>query len=135
MQPAVLETEEELERWLPWATFHKLHTEAEASCRRARARFLLREDFRLHVFRNDNGRFVGSTGLHRPDWEIPRLELGYWCRKSEQGNGFVTESSAFLVDLAFSFFKVNRLEVRCDEDNLRSQVCPNGWAFLLKAAW
>ena len=34
--------------------------------------------------------FIGGTGLHRIDWAQRQFEIGYWCRSSRVGEGFVT---------------------------------------------
>ncbi|MDQ1003227.1 RimJ/RimL family protein N-acetyltransferase [Neobacillus niacini] len=63
---------------MPWA--HKTQTaeDMEANMRDAHAKFLTREDLRLHLYKKDTGEFIGSSGLHRIKWDIPRFEIGYW---------------------------------------------------------
>lgn len=64
---------------------------------------------------------VGAIGLHRTDWNTPKTEIGYWCRTSKTGNGFITEAIEALVKIAFDQLKVSRIELITDEQNLESR--------------
>jgi len=58
--------------------------------------------------------------LHPHDWVIGYFEIGYWIRASAEGSGYVTEAVRLLTDYALDSAKANRLEIRCDELNVRS---------------
>jgi RimJ/RimL family protein N-acetyltransferase len=94
--------------------------EAESHCRRACARFMLREDLTLSIYDATGKRLLGSTGLHRLNWEVRRFEIGYWIRQSEQGKGYVSEAVNALTRFAFDTLEARRVEIRCDSHNLRS---------------
>jgi RimJ/RimL family protein N-acetyltransferase len=66
------------------------------------------------------GRFVGGTGLHRNDWKVRRFEIGYWCRTSAQGRGFMTEAANAMERMAFDQLGALRVELRTDENNRAS---------------
>lgn len=122
---AVLESMDALRPYVPWAA-HMTPSlaQSEADCRRMQARFLLREDLALLMFERDaQGRelgYVGGTGLHRIDWQVRRFEIGYWCRSSRVGQGFIGEAVEALTRVAFDELKARRVEVRMDDDNERS---------------
>ena len=59
---------------------------------------------------------VVSSGLS-PRWKVPSFEIGYWCRKSYQGQGYVTETVNALTDFAFTHLNAKRVFIRCDVDN------------------
>jgi RimJ/RimL family protein N-acetyltransferase len=119
---AVCESHLELKPWMPWASGDEPPTveESEAFCRSAAARFLLREDISYLVFVVETGKFVGSAGLHRFDWSVPKFEIGYWCRTSLLGKGYATEVTRALTDLAFNTLGAERVEVLCDNRNTKS---------------
>lgn len=71
---AVIASNDELKKWLPFAAKKKSLEETEAGIRRSYAQFWLREDIRLHIYRKEDGQFIGSTGLHRIDWEARSLK-------------------------------------------------------------
>lgn len=117
---AVRESLPELKRWMPWATDDYDREGAEESVRRAMAAFVTRQDLRYHMFDRRSGRVVGSTGLHRIRWEVPRFEIGYWLRTSETGKGYASDSVRALTRVAFEQLGAKRVEIRCDDRNAAS---------------
>ena len=117
---AVLESLPELRPWMPWAGPNYSLANAEENLLEAVALFMTRKDLRYHFFERDTGTFVGSSGLHRINWSVPRFEIGYWCRSSRAGQGFVTETVRALSQLAFEDLGAARVEIRCDDRNVRS---------------
>ena len=65
-------------------------------------------------------RLIGSIGLYRVDWNVPKFEIGYWCRTSAQGNGFVAEAVREITQFAFSQLSAKRIEIRADALNVAS---------------
>ncbi len=63
---------------------------------------------------------VGSSGLHRMDWEVPKFEIGYWCRTRFAGQGYVTEAVQGITDFAFDKLEARRVEIQCDTLNKAS---------------
>ncbi len=63
---------------------------------------------------------VGSSGLHRIDWDVPKFEIGYWCRTRFTGRGYVTEAVRGITAFAFGTLGARRVEIRCDSRNLPS---------------
>ncbi len=74
-----------------------------------------------------DGRVVGGTGLHRrvgPDG----LEIGYWVHVDHVGRGYAQEASAALTDVALSLPGIERVVIRHDAANRRSEGVPDGSA-------
>ena len=117
---AIRESHAELRAWMPWAVEAQSIEDTESVMRRTAAAFIKREDLMLLLFRKADGVFVGSSGLHRIDWSVPRFEIGYWIRTSLSGNGYVTEAVNGITDFAFATLHAERVEIRCDANNLRS---------------
>ena len=115
MNAAKAETWEQINIWMPWAKAMTSIDEDEETARRAYAKFLLREDFMMLACERDTGRPVVFTGLHRFDWNVPRFEIGYWCRKSAQGQGLVSESTNALARYAFEVLKARAVAI-CHAD-------------------
>ncbi len=114
----------ELAPWMPWAGTMPSVDESEAHCRRQQARFILREDLVLLMFRRSangsEGELVGATGLHRIDWTLRKFEIGYWRKTGCEGRGFVTEAVRALARLAFDSLAARRVEIRMDDNNAAS---------------
>jgi len=120
---AIKETYEQLQQWMLWAS-KELETPetTEANIRDAYAKFILRKDFRMNGFERDGGRPAVFTGLHGPRWKIRRFEIGYWVRRSAQGNGYAAEVTNALARYAFEVLEARCVEISHAEGNLASQT-------------
>ncbi len=130
---AITESLDELRPWMPWAHLEQTVDEVEANVRQARADFLARRDLRLHVYQLDGGALVGSSGLHRIDWTVPRFEIGYWLRTTAAGRGFATEAARRIADFAFADLHAERVEIWCDARNERSAAVATRAGFTFEA--
>jgi ribosomal-protein-serine acetyltransferase len=63
---------------------------------------------------------------------VPRFEIGYWCRSSETGKGYVTEVVQALSKVAFEHLGAARVEIRCDDSNLRSAAVAERCGYTLE---
>jgi RimJ/RimL family protein N-acetyltransferase len=78
------------------------------------------------------GRIRGCIGLHTrggPDV----LEIGYWLDEGAQGNGVMTAAAGALTRLAAQVDGVRRVEIKCDEMNVRSAAIPRRLGYTLVA--
>jgi ribosomal-protein-serine acetyltransferase len=130
---AIYESRDHLYPWLPFATPDYNLQEAQVFARRAQARWILREDMPVGIWRREDGRYLGGTGLHRIDWSVPHFEIGYWLRRSEEGNGYMTEAVTLLCKMCFETLGANRVEIRCDAQNARSAAVPRRLGFVQEA--
>jgi RimJ/RimL family protein N-acetyltransferase len=89
--------------------------------RQAHAKWICREDFPLFLFLKGTGTLVGASGLHPRNWDVPRFEIGYWCRKRFEGQGYISEAVRAITTLGFETFGARRIEIRCDSRNIRSR--------------
>jgi RimJ/RimL family protein N-acetyltransferase len=124
LHEALVESIAELRRhlwFLPWVAEEPTLASAEARCRRSEANFLARSDLAFLAFEKDGGRLVGSVGLHRTDWQLPKTEVGYWVRSSAAGRGYVAEGVQALVGWAFNGLGAQRVELVTDETNTASR--------------
>ncbi|WP_409297961.1 GNAT family N-acetyltransferase [Peribacillus sp. SCS-26] len=122
----------ELAPWLPFAQKPMTREESEESVRRSYAKFIAREDIRLHIYRREDDRFIGSTGLHRMNWNIPKFEIGYWIDSRWAKKGYMTEAVKGLTSFAFEYFSAKRVEIRCDPENAASRRIPEKLGFQLE---
>jgi RimJ/RimL family protein N-acetyltransferase len=133
---AVCESLADLRVHMPWAQTAPSLAQSNADCRRMQGKFLLREDLAMFMFERradgSEGEFIGGTGLHRIDWTVRRFEIGYWCRTTQQGRGYVTEAVRALTPFAFDSLKARRVEVRMDDSNVRSWKVAERAGFLLE---
>ena len=74
-----------------WALTEPSVEVSEQYCREAYSNFSTRRDFPLLLVLRDSNVVVGSSGLHRIDWRVPKCEVGFWGRSSHQRKGYITE--------------------------------------------
>ncbi|MFO1305929.1 MAG: GNAT family N-acetyltransferase [Burkholderiales bacterium] len=135
LHEALAESLPELRRFLaslPWVAVEQTRDSAEAYCRNAEANFLARKDLPFLVFEKASGALVASAGLHRTNWETPKTEVGYWCRTSATGRGFVTEAVSALAEYAFRHIGAVRVEIVTDEQNMASRRVAERAGFALE---
>ena len=129
---AVQETFDDLKVWMPWAQQMPTLEESESFVRRSRCEFLARENLTLFLFVKGTNMIVGSSGLHGINWDLPKFEIGYWCRKRFQGQGYITESTEAITKFAFEILEAKRVEIRCDSKNVKSRRIPDRLGFKLE---
>jgi RimJ/RimL family protein N-acetyltransferase len=117
---------------LPWIAEEQTLESAEVRCRRAQANFLLRTDLAWLAFERSSGRLVGSIGLHRTDWELPKTEVGYWVRSSATGRGYACEGVMALTHWALHELGATRVELVTDELNAGSRAVALRCGFVLE---
>ena len=130
---AIAESFVELHQWMDWAATMPSIIESERFVRDAAARYLRRDDLPMFMLKRDTGEFVGSSGMHRIDWNVPRFEIGYWCRTSLVGQGYVSEAVIALTRFAFEQLKAARVEIRTDVNNDRSWRVAERLGYTLEA--
>ncbi|MBA2692034.1 MAG: GNAT family N-acetyltransferase [Rubrobacter sp.] len=129
---AIKESLAELEPWMAWVHFHKTPEDSEKSARRGWVEFLERKDLRMHLFSKGTDTLVGSSGLHRIEWEVPRFEIGYWLRTSFTGRGYMTEAVRGIAAFAFEELGAKRVEIKCDPTNTKSVAVAERCGFHLE---
>ena len=121
LMEAIAETLDTLGPWMPWADHIPTLAEAEENCRKAEEAFRDGSDSRLHLFLRESLAFVGGSGLHRIDWSVPKVEIGYWVRTSCSGKGYITEAVQEIARYAVEELQANRIEIRMSSTNARSR--------------
>lgn len=120
---AVNESLEVLKPWMAWA--HKPEDmtldSREKWLREAEAKFIMRDCLFMMAFEKKTGRYVGGTGFHDINWDVPSLTIGYWVRQSMQGKGYATEMTVGLLHYAFKALKVSRVEITHAQGNEASR--------------
>lgn len=69
------------------------------------------------------GEYAGMCGLEARIGE-GALEIGYWADVRHTGHGIVTEAARLLTATALALDGVTRVEIHCDEANVRSAAVP-----------
>ncbi|MET0458165.1 MAG: GNAT family N-acetyltransferase [Ilumatobacteraceae bacterium] len=77
-----------------------------------------------------DGDVLGGCGIHRrvgPD----AADIGYWLRATATGRGIVTAAAEALTEVGLALDGVERMEIHCDEANVRSAAVPRRLGYRL----
>ncbi|MFC7783463.1 GNAT family N-acetyltransferase [Rossellomorea sp. GCM10028870] len=129
---AIQESRNELKQWLPFARKAQTLEEVEAGVRDSYAEFIKKTDIRLHIYLKDTDGFIGSTGFHRIDWDVPKVEIGYWLHTKHTKKGYIVEAVNALTHFALNELSCKRVEIRCDDRNAGSKRVPEKLGFTLE---
>lgn len=118
---------EHLSPWLAWAAVPQ---DRLSFLLGSEAAFEARTDFGYGIWEPD-GHLAGGAGLHAR-LGPGALEIGYWVAAGSINRGYATAASRALTDAAFGLAGVDRVEIHCDERNVRSAAVPRklGYALL-----
>ncbi|AQQ51858.1 GNAT family N-acetyltransferase [Planococcus lenghuensis] len=122
----------ELKSWMPFAQTVPTVEETEINTVEAHLNFLKKTVLRYLIFDKETGQFIGSTGFHNIDWEVPKLEIGYWLDTRASGRGYVTEAVQRLTQLALDGFCCKRVEIQCEVENTASRKVAEKAGFQLE---
>lgn len=128
---AVAADHRHLSTWLPWARQRPDIAETARVRARADEHWEAGESFAYAVTSAAEADEVyGSCRLHSP---IPpaAIEIGYWVASAATGRGIATQAAAALAAAAFDRLGLDRVEIHCDEYNLRSAAVPRRLGFTL----
>ncbi len=124
---------EELRPWMPWANLPPCTLEEQIEVlQSSRQKYTERTDFRLLLFSKETGEMVGSSGIHRMDWEVGKFEIGYWVVTQHSGKGYITEAVDRITKFCIEEFQANRIEIRCDALNVKSAAVAERLGFKLE---
>jgi ribosomal-protein-serine acetyltransferase len=116
-----------LARWLPWADGHQTPAQTLEFIRSSRRQIAENDGFQTALVAD--GAIVGMVGFHGVDWQNHATSIGYWLTEAEQGRGTMTQAVGALVDHALSRWRLNRVEIRANVENVRSRAIPERLGF------
>lgn len=106
--------------WLPW--MNVVIGEAEAGdWLSVRARKRAEDTFHMYgIWRGEE--LAGGAVFRIFDTDAKLCELGAWLAPEVTGRGLITRACALMIDWAVTERGMNRIEWRCDPDNVRSSA-------------
>ena len=118
-----------LKEWVWWAAPEHLESvddEFETRHDEKREEFQRGDDFRFVVLLRAAGvpdaelEVIGGIGLHRPEWSVPRCDIGYWLAQSHWGCGLASEAAHAVLRFGFAVARFECVQLRCDARNSAS---------------
>lgn len=121
MYDAVMESINEVSRWLPW--FHAGYTMEESGkwIRSRKADWETGNAYSFCIMDAEDGTFLGSCGLNHINKMHVFANLGYWIRTSKTGKGAASTAVKLVAGFAFQELGLERVEIVAPVGNHASQ--------------
>jgi len=116
-----------LKQWLPWVETATKPSDTKKFIETQLSRFQRGEALHVTIFHGD--KISGVLGYDRIDQENGIGHMGYWLAQEYNGKGIMTKSVKNLIELGFKYYSLNRIEIRCAVNNLKSRAIPERLGF------
>ncbi|WML37472.1 GNAT family protein [Clostridium sp. OS1-26] len=116
-----------LKQWLPWVDGTKSNEDLKGFIDSTKQQYINNNGFQLSIWYK--GKIAGVIGFHSVNWSNKSTSIGYWLGKEFEGKGIMTRACTVFVDYAFKELKLNRVEIRCAENNYKSRAIPERLGF------
>jgi ribosomal-protein-serine acetyltransferase len=117
-----------LKEWLGWVDYTKKVEDTKEfiqGCMRSYA-----ENKSMNTVILFKGEVVGTAGYNSIDWSNKTAYIGYWLHEDYQGNGIMTRVAKALMDYAFEFHNLNKVDIRAAVENKKSRSIPERLGFV-----
>lgn len=118
---------EHLKKYLPWVDYTRTIEDINEFIRESKRKNANNDGFDAGIWLGDE--FIGMIGFHSINKKIKAISIGYWLNKKHRGKGIMTYACEQFVRYAFNILKMNRVEIRCAEDNIKSRAIPERIGF------
>lgn len=118
---------EYLRQWLPWLDTVSTVDDTAAFIAVVTDKFEQSGVPHFAVFYK--GVMCGVAGFHDINMQHRIGTVGYWLGRRYQGKGIITRAVKELLRLGFVELGLNRVEIRCAEDNVKSRAIPERLGF------
>jgi len=118
---------EYLKQWLPWLDNNRYFQNTIDFIKISQIQYERNETVQFALLYK--GKVTGVVGFHRIDWLNRSTSIGYWLGEQYQGKGLITKSCSKVLDYSFGRMGLNRIEIRCATENLKSRAIPKRLGF------
>jgi ribosomal-protein-serine acetyltransferase len=116
-----------LGRWLPWLDQVQEPGDTRSFIRTQLARFTRSEALHETIFYRN--RIVGVLGYNLIDNDNGIGQAGYWLGQEFTGKGIMTLAVEDLTRLGFEYLGLQKVEIRCAVENVKSRAIPQRLGF------
>lgn len=131
---ATSETWGDLSKWMRWAVDRGKLSDpigCAAYAKKCQESFLEQSDFTFGGFSKEDNELVLISRLAFLNPKKNFFELcGYWCRKSYQGKGFMTEGVNAIVRYTFQEFNAEKIQIKHAAGNTRTRAVMDRLGFV-----
>ncbi len=116
-----------LRQWLSWVDLRSSEADILDFIRGVLAQFSSNQGFSAGIWAD--GSLAGVITLHKIDWRDRSGEIGYWLAREFHGRGIMTDAARAVTEHALVELELNRVEIRCAVDNVKSAAIPKRLGF------
>lgn len=126
---AIMASFDHLHPWMEWAS--EPPTEEEHRERFERAlEWPSGGSYNFGVFDPRDGSILAVAAVH-DELGPGAVEIGYWCHVDHVGRGVISRAVRELTHVLLGLTHIDRVEIRCDEANVRSAAVPQRLGYRL----
>ena len=118
---------EYLGKWLPFVEFTKTVKDSLDYVNSVVTMPKECKEYQFAIFCGSD--FAGLAGFKGTDRLNRKSEIGYWLCEEFQGRGIITDSVHALVNFGFSELNLNRIQIKCAPENVKSNNIPKRLGF------
>jgi ribosomal-protein-serine acetyltransferase len=116
-----------LKQWLPWLDNVHKASDTREFLELQLLRF--QQGKALHITICDQDQIAGVVGFNKIDRVNSIGHIGYWLGQEYNGKGIMTKSVRELIEIGYSYYSLNRFDIRCAVENSRSRAIPERLGF------
>lgn len=117
-----------LKEWLPWIDSQKTVEDVQISIEDWGNKYISNTAIKSGIF--FKGELVGMMAFSEIDWKGKKTSFGYWLSPDFEGKGIAVRCVKDLTNYAFETLNLNRIEISCAEENLKSRALPEKLGFI-----
>ncbi len=111
-----------LSEWLAWPRNCKTEEDFKSFVKDSLHKYAERSSLVCAI--EYKGIIIGTAGYNTIDFELKKVEIGYWIAADVQGKGIVTRVCKHLISYAFSDLKMDKVQISVAVGNVASRaVC------------
>jgi len=117
-----------LRPWFPWTEFTTQEKDTEKFIDDQDK--LYRDKKAVQVVLEYETNIIGMVDYHEIDLSNEVGRIGYWLGEEFNGKGFMTSAVKEMVSMGFDDFALNRIEIQCAIENVKSRAIPERLGFV-----
>jgi len=126
----VQENLEQLKTWMPWAKDDYSIDSAREFIKFNLTEYAKNGSFSASIILEE--KFIGAVGFHKLNLTNKSAHTGYWLAKEAQGKGIMTRCCRVLFNYLFDDVGLNRIQINCNIQNVKSRAIPERFGFKLE---
>jgi ribosomal-protein-serine acetyltransferase len=128
-----------LRRWIPWLDLVLTYEDAVSFVKDTQRGLENQTELSLGIWlhksnqaRQEVAVLIGVVNIHTWNRFNCSANIGYWLAQQYQGHGIMQHSCQTLCNYCFDELEINRLELRCAENNQQSQALAKKLGFVFE---